>query len=215
MHVGVLPVKRLVDAKSRLSPYLDAARRTEVALALLDDALRMCEEVDFLQWWVVTDDEQVQESSSARGLRVLADPGRGLNAALSLALDDAAKGGAESATVVPADVPLAKPDDFEDVLDTGATSDVVVVPAARDGGTNALHLTPPNLIAPRFGSQSMRAHLVEADRLAMRASILSLPRLSLDIDTIEDVEDLVGQPDAQETRAGRVLRRFRANDALT
>lgn len=184
-------MKRLDRAKQRLSDRFDEAARRAIVEALLEDALALCESVSFLTWWVVSDDEAVIRAARARGLEVAPDPGDGLNAALRSGIDAAIAAGADSATVVPVDVPLAFKGDLEDLLDTGATSDVVLVPSETDGGTNALYLSPPAVLEPHFGPQSLRAHLHEAERKGLRCSILNLPRLALDLDTPEDADQIV------------------------
>ena len=80
----------------------------------------------------------------------------------------------------------------------------MVVPSASDAGTSALHLRPPQLLRPRFGAGSLRAHVLEAERRSLRCSILSLPRLALDVDTPADVEAL--REAGFETHTGRALR---------
>jgi 2-phospho-L-lactate guanylyltransferase (CobY/MobA/RfbA family) len=107
--------------------------------------------------------------------------------------------------VVPCDVPLAFKGDLVDLLDTGATSDVVVVPSERDGGTNGLYLNPPDLFAPRFGEGSLRRHIEIAEQKAVRCALLSLPRLALDIDTIEDVREFLAKPAHAASRTRDVL----------
>ncbi|MGH2449718.1 MAG: 2-phospho-L-lactate guanylyltransferase [Candidatus Limnocylindria bacterium] len=208
MDAGLIPVKRLEDAKSRLGESFGEATRARVAAALLENALALCAAADFLEWWVVTGDAAVAERADAGGIGALPDPGDGLNAALSLAARALTERGAASVTIVPCDVPLAMRADIEDIVDTGATSEMVVVPSARDGGTNALYLRPPDLTPPRFGSASVEAHLASAHALGVRCSILELPRLALDLDTAEDVEaflDLApdGGPAAALARALR------------
>ncbi|CAN5724035.1 2-phospho-L-lactate guanylyltransferase [soil metagenome] len=212
MNAGLLPVKRLDRAKARLGPHFDEAQRSAIARALLDDALDLCRASRRLQWWVVTDDPAAVDGARGRGLDVLRDDGRGLNQALMHAMASVAREGASSVTIVPADVPLTCEEDLDDVLDTGATSDVVVVPARRDGGTNALHMRPPGLLAPRFGASSLSAHVAAAQRLALRCSILPLPRLALDIDTSADVRDFIAADGRRDGHTARVLDRIGRGD---
>jgi 2-phospho-L-lactate/phosphoenolpyruvate guanylyltransferase len=209
MDAGILPVKNLTDAKSRLAPVLSDEQRLRLATALLEDALKMCASVDFLEWVVVTDDPTVDARARAAGLGVIRDEGRGLNDAIQTALVPLREK-ADSITIVPVDVPLAFRGDIQDLLDTGATSDVVVVPSARDGGTNALFLSPPDAIVPRFGHASLRAHIAAAEDKGLRCSILSLPRLELDVDTIDDVDVLLTRPDPGKTKTVALLRELRA-----
>lgn len=194
MDAGLLPVKRFDRAKGRLSGWMDPDERAALALALFEDALELCSSTPWLHWWVVSDDHDVLKTAADRGFETIEDEGTGLNDALKLAITDIVNHGADSVTVIPSDVPLAYEEDVRDLVDTGATSDVVVVPSDDDGGTNGLYLMPPDLLAPRFGSASLKAHVDAAADRHLRCSILALPRLALDIDTIKDVEAFLERP---------------------
>ncbi|MFN2488392.1 MAG: 2-phospho-L-lactate guanylyltransferase [Actinomycetota bacterium] len=210
MDAGLLPVKRLSDAKRRLGAEFGDVQRVQIARALLDDALDLCRCTGRLRWWVVTADDHVVAAARRHGLDVFNDETGDLNVAVAGAMHAVLVAGAASATVLPCDLPLALPEDVEDVLDTGATSDMVVVPSRRDGGTNALYMSPPGVGPPRFGTGSLSAHVALAERARLRCSILPLPRLALDIDTVEDVDELLGVDGAQRSRAARMLRRLRS-----
>jgi 2-phospho-L-lactate guanylyltransferase len=191
MDAGILPVKALVRAKRRLSASFGDDERVAIADVLLESAFDVLQGSDFLRWWVVTDDDAVDERASERGFEVVRDRGAGLNDALKIAIAHVSEAGAKSVTVLPADVPLTVPEDLLDVVDTGATSEVVVVPARTGGGTNALYVRPPDLIEPAFGPGSLAAHVRAAEAEGARCSILRLPRMELDVDTPEDLELLI------------------------
>ena len=205
MDAGILPVKRIDQAKGRLSTHFDDGQRARIAGALVADALELCSSVEFLRWWVVSDDEEVLSTAASLGLGTVEDPGEGLNPAVEAAIAVALKEGAESVTVIPSDVPLAFSGDLVDLLDTGATSDIVLVPSERDGGTNGLFMRPPDLLQPNFGPGSLQNHLQTAEQASLRCALLSLPRLSLDIDTVEDVRAYLAKPKHTETNTSRVL----------
>lgn len=205
MDAGILPVKRIDQAKGRLSTHFDADQRARIAGALVADAIELCVSTEFLRWWVVSDDPEVLRAAERRGLGTVDDPGDGLNVAVETATAVALKDGADSVTVIPSDIPLAFRGDLVDLLDTGATSDVVVVPSERDGGTNGLFMSPPDLLQPNFGPGSLQKHLHTAERASLRCALLSLPRLSLDIDTVEDVRAYLARPKHSETNTSRVL----------
>jgi 2-phospho-L-lactate/phosphoenolpyruvate guanylyltransferase len=209
MDAGVLPVKPIAEAKSRLAPTFDATAREEIARALLEDALNLCVSAPFLAWWVVSRDQDVLEMAGRAGLNAFEETGSGLNSAVAEGADIVTRAGASSMTVIPVDVPLAWAGDLRDLLDTGATSDSVVVPAARGGGTNALYLAPADLIRPRFGPSSLQAYLSAAESGGHRCSILSLPRLALDIDTVADVDAYLARPKPAMSATQRVLERLR------
>jgi len=209
MDAGLLPVKRLDRAKGRLSGWLDPGERAALARALFEDALDLCAATKWLQWWVVSDDAEVLGLAAERGFETVEDEGSGLNDALKLAIADIVARGADSVTVIPSDVPLAYEEDLRDLADTGATSDLVVVPAEDDGGTNGLYLAPPDLLEPRFGSSSLKAHVDAAAARQLRCTILALPRLALDIDTIEDVDAFLERPAYGSSRARDLLVKLR------
>lgn len=203
MDAGLIPVKRLDGAKRRLAPALDSRQRRALAEALLEDALELCATVDFLDWWMVSDDREVLERAARSGLSVVNDLDGDLNRALERAIE--AIGARRSVTIVPCDVPLARRSDLEDLIDTGATSDVVLVPSAGDGGTNGLYLSPPSVLAPRYGPASMAAHLSAAHSQKLRVSVLDLPSLAKDIDSLDDLEEFMKDERASDTAAGRLL----------
>ena len=192
---AILPVKSPRRAKSRLAAELGADEAARVAEALFQDSLSLIASAPALDWWVVSDDEDVIARASEAGVRTHRDEGEGLNEAIASALPEVMRSGAPSILVIPCDVPLAWKGDLEDVLDTGETSDVVVVPSGADGGTNALFLTPPDILEPRFGPASLQSHIAAADRAKIRCSVLALPRLALDLDTIEDARELAARPE--------------------
>lgn len=209
MDVGLLPVKRLDAAKSRLSGYLDAGQRVELARAMLEDALDLCSQVERLSWHVLSSDHDVLALAAGRGFEVIEDPpGADLNSSLSHAITSVGPA-ASSVTIVPVDAPLASVDELHDLIDTGELSDIVVVPAERDAGTNGLYLSPPDLMAPRFGESSLSAYVSEAAAAGLRCSLLPLRGLGIDIDTVEDVERVLEEPD-DTTRTVKLLRAWRA-----
>jgi len=212
MNVGIVPVKRLDRAKTRLEALLGAEGRADLARALFEDALALCQAATELRWLVVSDDPAVLERAAERGHATVRDAGDGLNPALVAACVAAEELGATSVTIVPCDVPLAQPDDLRDVLDTGGTSDVVLVPS-RDAGTNGLYLRPPSVLPPAFGPASVSAHAAAAESAGLRCSLLPLERLALDIDVERDVDALLAHPDALASYGGRVLQRLRARSA--
>jgi 2-phospho-L-lactate guanylyltransferase len=204
MDAGLVPVKALSRAKERLSSRYDEAQRTTIARALLRDVMALTDSFPELEWWFVTDDDEVASEAKDHG-RVVRQESGGLNDGLNQAIEEIVAAGAGSLTVIPADAPLTWKGDLQDLLDTGATSDVVLVPSRRDGGTNGLYLSPPDLISPRFGPGSLAAHLAEAEAAGLRCALLALPRLGLDLDDETDIDHFLEQPHADKTNTGKAL----------
>jgi 2-phospho-L-lactate guanylyltransferase len=66
----------------------------------------------------------------------------------------------------------------------------LIVPDRHGTGTNALLLTPPDVLAPSFGPDSRRRHLADASAAGVPAEIVELDSLGLDVDTPEDLDAL-------------------------
>src|SRR5437764_14715631 len=62
------------------------------------------------------------------------------------------------------------------------------VPDRHGTGTNALLLTPPDVLAPSFGPDSRRRHLADAQTAGVPAEVVELDSLALDVDTPDDLE---------------------------
>ncbi|MEA2433318.1 MAG: 2-phospho-L-lactate/phosphoenolpyruvate guanylyltransferase [Actinomycetota bacterium] len=200
-------MKHLDRAKARLASHLDPDDRRALAEALLADAMKLVDDSDFLDWWVVSDDPSVLALAEGQGLHIVEDAGDGLNEALALALEEIVASGAESVTVVPCDLPLARAEDLQDILDTGEFSSIVLIPA-HDGGTNGLYLRPPDAIEMRFGPQSLSVHAKAAEAAQLRCSILPLDRMEFDIDTASDVGEVLDRADGDGGATVELLERL-------
>jgi 2-phospho-L-lactate guanylyltransferase len=184
---ALIPVKEFEHAKARLAPVLDGAARRELALAMFRDVLaaaKSCAALDGVA--VVSRDQRAREIATAAGAEGMAEAG-GLNEALSsAAATKLREQGVERLVVLVADLPLADAGSIAALVTRDA--DVAVVPS-RDGGTNALVLTP-GAIEFQFGPDSARQHLAAAEAAGLRAARVDLPRLALDIDQPADLDSL-------------------------
>jgi 2-phospho-L-lactate guanylyltransferase len=206
MDAGILPVKRLDKAKQRLGKHFSDEARLQIARALLEDALRLCRATSgFVRWYVVSDDPKVLDRAKAYNLFGFKDESEELNTAVAFAAQMVEREGATSVIIIPSDAPLAYEGDIRYLIDTGTTSDLVLVPSERDAGTNAIYMKPPSLLQPMFGPQSLNAHMSLAGRLGLRCSMLVLPRLSLDIDTLEDIDTFLKRDTLKTSDSSRVL----------
>jgi 2-phospho-L-lactate/phosphoenolpyruvate guanylyltransferase len=206
MDAGIVPIRTPKAGKQRLLAQLSDSEREEVARALIDDAFDLMARCTQLDWWVVSDDAEVLERAVAAGHAPVRDGGVDLNAALSLALEKAGERGAEGALILPADLPLATPHDVALIMETAATSDIVIVPSGGDGGTNGLYISPVEALAPAFGRASLTAHITNAEALKLRATVLPLERLAIDLDSPGDIERLVERGGTNDGCTMKLLR---------
>lgn len=159
-HVAVIPVKAAHVAKSRLTPVAGTARR-RLALAFATDTLQACRDTPRVaQILVVTDDPGFAEHAASLAVDVIGEGGElGLNPVLR-------RGAAAAATRWPqgrpfalcADLPALRPGELDAALADldGRNRAGFVVDAAGTGTT--LYSAPYDAFAPRFGTDSARAH---------------------------------------------------------
>jgi 2-phospho-L-lactate guanylyltransferase len=151
---------------------------------------------------VVSRDADVAALARRRGLRVIPETGAGLNAAVAQAANVLSAEGCARLLVMPADLPLAAPEEIAQILAAlPEAPGLALVPDRHGVGTNALACAPPDAVAPSFGAGSFARHLEAARDAGIPATVLRLPGLGLDIDTPEDLRALTEMPGATWTHA--------------
>jgi 2-phospho-L-lactate guanylyltransferase len=200
---AVVPVKDLERAKRRLAGALDPAARRGLSLAMLADVLDALDATPGLDGAaVVSRDADVAALARRRGLRVIPETGAGLNAAVAQAANVLSAEGCARLLVMPADLPLAAPEEIAQILAAlPEAPGLALVPDRHGVGTNALACAPPDAVAPSFGAGSFARHLEAARDAGIPATVLRLPGLGLDIDTPEDLRALTEMPGATWTHA--------------
>lgn len=194
MNGIVIPVKRLDVSKERLAAVLDSHDRRRLGLAMLGDVVDATH--DFESRWIVTEDRDAAEAVRSQGLTVISDPGDGLNAAVAAGAAAAMSSGVSTLAVLPCDIPLIEADDLERFF--ALESDVAVASSSNDG-TNGLLLRPPTAIRPAFGPESAVRHVAAALGAGLRATVLQLESMVLDIDEPSDLEKLASAPSERES----------------
>jgi len=211
----IVPVKKLEEAKSRLSPLLLNDERKEFCLKMLEDVLTTVKTTRHIdQTVVVSKDEEAFHAAKSFDAAPLTEGQPGLNQAVSKAISWCIQRGATSTLVLPADIPLVTPMDLNRILSLGEKAAVVISPSRSGSGTNALLLTPPNVIPTFYGQHSFQRHIEEASTRAIRFRTLRSPRIALDIDTVEDLAYFAALKH-EETRSHRFLERIGVLKRLT
>jgi 2-phospho-L-lactate/phosphoenolpyruvate guanylyltransferase len=187
---AVLPVKPFASAKTRLEGVLAASERVTLARLMFEDvldALMACRDI-FAGTVVVTADRQVAALARRSNAAVLADTGRGINAAISCAVRNLSVEADDALLVVPSDIPqVTRMALAQAAAAVAAERSVALGVAARDGGTNLLACRPVHAIPPLFGPHSFERHRGTAVRAGLSVQILTLPEVSLDIDRPDDL----------------------------
>ena len=215
MRALLIPIKDPLNAKTRLAEVLSEEERRRFAWAMFEDvsqAIAGAQKPDrvFLVtnfapaiergrkqgWDVLTEQSQISESESVDwASRVLAE--RGFDTVMRL----------------PADLPLVRAEDIEEILSIEVDSPgALLVPSREGSGTNAIVRRPPTLFPSRFGPNSLHLHKQEATRIGVECVIVNNNRIGLDIDEPTDLEALIKE--GSGTRAVAVLSQMRVVERL-
>jgi 2-phospho-L-lactate guanylyltransferase len=201
--LAILPVKRFGLAKQRLAERLGPEQREALAQAMVSDvlgALAISRRLDGVL--VVTNEPAVAALASSLGATVAPDRrDAGQSAATAVGAAHAKRKGFDRVLMVPGDCPALDRDELDALLDEHATSpSVVIVPDRHGTGTNALLLSPPDVIAPAFGPGSFERHREAADAAGVACTVARPESLLLDIDTPADLAALIAGPRGRAPR---------------
>ena len=202
MKALLIPLKDPANAKTRLAELLSEDERCRLAWSMFEDVSRAVasarkpdrvvmvtsyekgiERARELGWDVLIEETQISESSSVDwASRVLSE--RGFNAVMRL----------------PADLPLVRAEDIDQLLSVTLPSPGALLVPSREGtGTNAIIRTPPTSFPSRFGPNSLTLHKHEAAAVKIDCVIVHNTRIALDIDERADVELLLEQARGTKT----------------
>ncbi|CAN5769198.1 2-phospho-L-lactate guanylyltransferase [soil metagenome] len=192
----IVPFRSLHNGKTRLARVLDDVHREALNHGMLRHvvatSLSVRPEVSVL---VVSPDQEaldIMRQLDESILTVLQSPLLpGLNPALEQATQVATGAGSTTVVVLPADLPLIRASDIENLIRRDAP--VVVAPDRHRLGTNALM---QRLDATRgefryqFGQDSYWKHMEESHRLGLDAATAVSLGVSFDLDTPDDLLEL-------------------------
>ena len=186
---------------------------------MIDDVLSIVCETDGINGLVViTEDQAVRGQALNYDARVLAEPAfndansrarntdavfqgvERLNQVFAMAMTKLSEEGEEGVLLLPADVPLITVDNLKQMLARHASPGVTIVPANSDGGTNAMMVSPPQLIKPGYGERSCQRHCEFSRANGIEPEVLCFPELGLDVDTVDDLRILMAVPTKSRTQ---------------
>jgi 2-phospho-L-lactate guanylyltransferase len=205
MIFALLPVKAPQQAKQRLNGLLTAPQREALARAMYEEMLAtLCAARGLDRIAVVTSDEATARQARRSGVLAFEEAEQmGHSHSADAAARRAMQLGARTVILLPIDVPLATSEEIEELVAEARRHSVVIVPSEDGTGTNALARTPPDLIPSCFGPGSFLAHLEQAREGGAAARVLRLPGIMFDVDTPEDLAELVRR--APHTRIAQLV----------
>jgi len=213
---AIIPIKDLSLAKQRLSGLLSDMERRSLGLAMLEDVLEVLGKTRGLNGTLlVSSDSDACHLARQYGARILHETGAGgLNPAVTQAARLLASENIDCALVLHGDLPLARTEEIERLIAAlGPSPAIAMAPDSAHDGTNAMLVSPPDLIAFRYGRNSFSAHLDEAENSGVTPQVLDLPGIAFDVDTVDDLFTLTAAPG--HTRAQEYLRTLQLDTKMT
>lgn len=201
---AIVPVKALLEGKSRLSPIMNGSERQRLNAFLMRRTFDLVAAFPGIaQSIAVSADPEVAVEAEARGIIFVQDEACDLNAALAKATRTAIERGADAVVVLPVDLPLATSADLKRIIPDESDAGVcLIVPDRHRTGTNLLYASPPCDDLYRFGPGSFALHREAALAHGYRTLDADDPVLSLDIDEPEDYERWRHSPAALASQRG-------------
>ncbi len=196
MTWALLPLKDLVQAKSRLSGLLAPFERRALAQAMAEDvlaALAACPRLEGIL--LISDDPGADLLARKYAVELLPESTlavTGLNPVVRAGCEHLRKRGAGSVMVVHSDLPLLTAAELGQLLDAWRAADVdlLISPDRHRDGTNILLLSSRCALEFHYGVGSCQAHLDAAAEAGLRAELQPLAGAGLDVDQPSDLIDL-------------------------
>jgi 2-phospho-L-lactate guanylyltransferase len=149
---------------------------------------------------VVTASDSVAEFAQHAGCGVLWQAGdAGTNCAFEHGVRRACEAGERAVLLLSGDLPMLNVEDVEHLVSGHPASRAVsIAPDATGRGTNALMVSPPDVLALRFGQGSFALHAAAAQHCAAELRVVRSKGFARDID---QASDLIHLPPALRAHA--------------
>jgi 2-phospho-L-lactate guanylyltransferase len=188
----ILPLKDLVEAKSRLSGLLRPAERRSLAQAMVEDVLStLVNHSQINAVTLVSDDPASALLANNYGIEHMPEAAlgcRGLNPVISKASQLLSKRSEQPIVVLHGDLPCLTGDDISAALKVLEENNGLVIGCDRHGlGTNLLAFHAVNQPEFAFGVGSCARHRVWAEEKGIPVHVLRRAGIGLDIDEPQDL----------------------------
>ena len=201
MAQALVPLKDLVQAKSRLSGLLRPSERRALAQAMIEDVLAVLashREIDRVT--LVSDDPGAGLLAGKYAIDCWTERSLGccgLNAVVERASERLlAAAGDQPLVVLHGDLPLLSAQDISAVLKCQRHGGGLVIGCDRHGrGTNLLAFNATSVPRFCFGVDSCARHLAYAREAGVPVQVLQRPGIALDVDEPDDVAEFMVAPD--------------------
>ncbi len=185
---ALVPVKGFKQAKSRLGSVLPAEQCAQLAINMARDvivALQNAENVEGIT--ILGDASEIEDLAREIGCNHLADDAAAdLSSNLTKAAQILTTDGVSTLLILPSDLPTLRGEDIDELL-VAHEDGLTLCFAERDGGTNAMVITPPDAIQFRFGDRSGERHLAAGRVAGLMCKKFTSPAFDHDIDIPADL----------------------------
>ncbi len=191
----IIPVKNLSNSKNRLSKILGGYQRQLLVLVMLEDIIRELSNSDYInKIYILTDDEVLKKTVfNSNVVVVIQEYGLDINTSIKTFLNNVyGEVNSQPVIIIPSDIPLIKCETVEEIIKKiSQTKRSVIISPAHDNGTNLIALPANRIINFHYGANSFREHVTEILNTGLNPLIYDTADLELDLDTPEDVYQLV------------------------
>lgn len=193
MAQALVPLKDLVQAKSRLAGVLRPAERRALAQAMAEDVLTVLSgHSGIAQITLVSDDPGAGLLAQKYGARCWSEQSLGacgLNALIQNASERLLADSEEPLLVLHADLPLLTAGDISAVLSSQRTLQGLIIGCDRRGrGTNLLAFNAAHTPCFCFGPDSCARHMASARSAGVPVQILQRSGIGVDVDEAPDLK---------------------------
>ncbi|CAB1370864.1 2-phospho-L-lactate guanylyltransferase [Denitratisoma oestradiolicum] len=200
---ALIPLKTRSEGKGRLAGVLSPVQRQQMARLMLEHVVAVLADATSIDGIAVVSADPVELGPEV--LR-LADPGCGLNVAVSSGVMELERRGVSEVLVLHADLPLLTAADIDALVAAGRETGLALAPDRNAQGTNAIHLALPGRFTFHFGPMSFTRHQAEALRADRTAAVVTRPGLGFDVDEPADLEALIARGGARYAFLAAALR---------
>lgn len=191
---AVVPVKNFDTSKSRLSPLLNSTQRIAISQVMMKHTLSILSKITFISPIIVVScDDRVRKIADTFGMDFMYERETGVNAAVRTADLFCLEKDIQSNMVIPIDLCMLNPDDIKLIYNHSMNfpKSIALCPSFRRDGTNFLFRTPLPLFETSYENNSFYNHLSSAMRSSAHLTIINSDRLERDIDTIQDLINVI------------------------
>lgn len=207
---ALVPLKDLVEAKTRLAGLMSASERRSLAQAMAEDVLMVLGAHPMLRRvTLVSDDPSASMLAQTYGvdhLKEAALGASGLNQVIEAAADSLLDSDTGPMIVLHADLPLLCAEDITAVITCYQSVPGLIIGCDRHrSGSNLLAFDSKSRPRFCFGRDSYAAHRAAAGQAGFAVSEIYRPGISLDLDDAHDMAELLRQLPAAGDRTRALL----------